>query len=247
MSENEQLLDERNSVVDLYHHPFRAMYGYEEWAKQAGLMASTILGEFHEAERVGLLSEEDVKAYNANAFLVIRNFNEFGYNSRVAETAVLTPTDVWSLMSKSIGYEEIDELRERPAVIRAALVKLAKDAFVWGRTGDPAFKAKFNDEVHAAEIPEPKDIFFPEDIEIFEAAISNEVTRVTLDTLKKQGGILGRLALRMKHRSGTPLDVLTPRKKRITSEQFLQLRVGTAARTVASSLLKGSLQETQED
>jgi hypothetical protein len=232
--EGQLILDDHTSMLDLYDHPFRATYGYERWANDAGLLSSTALETLMPLTEEGLITQADEDMFSTYSNPVIRQFNEFGYNSRASATAIVTTTDAWALMKKAIGPEATEGLKDRPAVIRASLLKLAKDSFIWGRTGQPRGGVKFGDDSEPESLPELKDVFFPDDIDEFARVVGDKVAERAMPLLRRQTGWLGRLTLRRKDKGSSP-----NRRNQLTRDQSLRFTVGATAASSARRFITG--------
>jgi hypothetical protein len=225
-------LDDHFGMVDLYQHPFEAQQDYGQWGDMAGLISSTALASVHKAERGGIqITTDDEVLLNANAMPVIRSFSEFGYNSRLVDTAVVTSSDIWEMMGHVLDKDDLKALRDAPAIIRGSLAKIAKEAFIWGRTGDARAGIKFGEESEAAEMPEIKGVFFEDDIRAFSDSIADKVEEVAYRELRKEIRPLGRLALRSKHRT---FGI----KQGITRRQWLHFNVGVTVSNEAREFIK---------
>lgn len=223
-------LAERAPMRDVFTHPFRAQQGYEEWGLQAGNMATRQVEVLQGAVTAGTISEGEADIYRQSAFEVIRAFNEFGYNSRVLDTAIITVKDIRALMGEAVGAEKMGAIDEAPLAVRLSLLKTAKDAFMWGRTDDPHAETGLGEASEAAETP-GHSVFFEDDINDFADRVGERVESAAIPVLKKKVGMLGRFALWRRD----PSSKSGPKVKR---EYDLRAVVSGAAFAEARQLLK---------
>jgi len=198
-------IDEHFTLTDVYRHPFRAQCDYRDWAETAGVLASTKFELFDPALESGVLTQNDIDLYTHSNMSVVREFCEYGYNSRAAETAIVTASDMWSMMQDVIEPEDWVALKKSPALIRLTLVKLAKEAFVWGRTGKPFSDSRFGEEITAASTGEAGGVIFEEDIDAFARDVGDRVVAIAMPLLKEQVGTLAALLLNEESRDGDEL------------------------------------------